>query len=127
MMAAVFLVQPLGQILGAAGGWVTLASFGHSQGLVTSPNTSLTQDQRLALNKEVYSTIESIWRCVIGVQAFPALLATLCDSRSLNLLAIRWMLIEMANGLGWMSSDIISKTTVNHQRQMEEETFQEES
>lgn len=73
MMVAVFLMQPLGQILGAAVGWGALVSFGHSRGLVTSPNSSLTEGQRM----EVYSAIDSIWRCVIGIGAFPALLATL--------------------------------------------------
>ena len=73
MMASVFLMQPLGQLCAAGVGWAVLASLGQSRGLVSLPadRASLTPDQLTTITR----TIDSIWRCVIGVGAFPALVA----------------------------------------------------
>jgi MFS transporter, PHS family, inorganic phosphate transporter len=75
MMAAVFLMQPLGQILAAGVGWGVLAKLARSGGLDQLPanGADLTDDQK----KAILSTIDRIWRCVIGVGAFPAFLAIL--------------------------------------------------
>jgi len=70
-MASVFMMQPLGQILAASIGWGVLTSIMKSRGLqnVTTADASNDQDLR--------SAVDVIWRTVIGVGAFPALLATL--------------------------------------------------
>lgn len=72
-MAAVFLMQPLGQLCAAGVGWAVLASLGGSRGLDSLPpeREKLSPEQF----KLISSTIDSIWRCVIGVGAFPAFVA----------------------------------------------------
>ncbi|KAH0556496.1 hypothetical protein GP486_005607 [Trichoglossum hirsutum] len=71
MLAVVFLMQPVGQLLVTGVGWAALSSLGHSRHLY-----SLSADLT-AQNEQQRSTIDSIWRCVIGVGAAPALLAIL--------------------------------------------------
>lgn len=65
-MAAVFLMQPLGQICAAAVGWGVAASLSHGQ--IAADGTTL---------EDPTQTVDKIWRCVIGVGAFPALIAIL--------------------------------------------------
>ncbi|KAH8806115.1 major facilitator superfamily domain-containing protein [Xylogone sp. PMI_703] len=73
MMASVFLMQPLGQLLVAVVGWATLVGIGRSRGIDNLPaNGDLLNDQQ---KFEVLSTIDTIWRCIVGVGAFPALVA----------------------------------------------------
>jgi MFS transporter, PHS family, inorganic phosphate transporter len=73
MMASVFLMQPLGQLVAAAVGWGALVSIGNSRGLDKLPadGDALTPQEKFM----VISTIDTIWRCVVGVGAFPALVA----------------------------------------------------
>lgn len=70
-MAAVFMMQPLGQIMAAAVGWSVLTSVVKSRGLDNINVADASTDQ------ELRSAVDTIWRTVIGVGAFPALLATL--------------------------------------------------
>lgn len=72
-MAAVFLMQPLGQCFAAVVGWCVLIGIGRSKHLQTihcdPNNTDSTECQYLKTHMDV------IWRCIIGVGAFPALIA----------------------------------------------------
>ncbi|KAF8855646.1 MFS general substrate transporter [Acephala macrosclerotiorum] len=72
MMAAMFMMQPLGQIFAAAVGWGVLTSIVRSRGLdnLSPADLDLRKD-------EIRSTIDATWRIVVAVGAFPALLATL--------------------------------------------------
>jgi PHS family inorganic phosphate transporter-like MFS transporter len=73
MLAAVFLMQPLGQLAATAVGWGVLASILPSRQLDKLPldGTLLTASQQYNL----ISAIDTVWRCVIGVGAAPALIA----------------------------------------------------
>lgn len=72
MLAAVFLMQPLGQILAAGIGWAVLTGLMSHRGLTHFENdNSLNTSQRQML----YATLDSVWRWVIGVGCVPALLA----------------------------------------------------
>lgn len=66
MMAAVFLMQPLGQLLASAVGLAVLLTVGRSEGLDT-------QTDPIA----AATTVDRIWRYVVGVGAIPALVAIL--------------------------------------------------
>jgi len=66
MMAAVFLMQPLGQLLASVVGLAVLLTVGRNDGLDTSQDPV---SQAL--------TVDRIWRYVIGVGAIPALVAIL--------------------------------------------------
>jgi MFS transporter, PHS family, inorganic phosphate transporter len=66
MMAAVFLMQPLGQLLASVVGLAVLLTIGRSEGLET-------QTDHVA----AATTVDRIWRYVIGVGAIPALVAIL--------------------------------------------------
>ncbi|KAJ9269152.1 hypothetical protein DTO212C5_4835 [Paecilomyces variotii] len=76
MMAAVFLMQPLGQILAAAVGWGVLSGLMHSRGLVDLPDHG-SQFQSLSIHEQqrILSTLDSVWRWVVGVGCIPTLLA----------------------------------------------------
>ncbi|KAJ5675777.1 major facilitator superfamily domain-containing protein [Penicillium macrosclerotiorum] len=78
MMAAVFLMQPLGQILAAAIGWGVLAGLMKSRGIQDLPDHGSSFDQ-LPLDQQhlILATLDSVWRWVIGVGCIPALLAIL--------------------------------------------------
>lgn len=65
MMAAVFIMQPLGQLMAYLVGLAVLLTLGRSSGLPTLPD----DDPRAA------KVVDSIWRWVIGVGAIPALVA----------------------------------------------------
>lgn len=67
-MAAVFLMQPLGQIAAASVGLVTLVTMGKNRGL-----NNLTESP--ADHYEAAAIIDRIWRIVIGVGAVPAFFA----------------------------------------------------
>jgi PHS family inorganic phosphate transporter-like MFS transporter len=73
MMACVFLMQPLAQFCTATIGWAVLTSLVKSRGLDNLPvhGADLTDQQKF----DIISTIDSVWRCVVGVGAFPALFA----------------------------------------------------
>jgi PHS family inorganic phosphate transporter-like MFS transporter len=73
MMATVFLMQPFGQICAAAVGWGVLTSLVKSRGLENIPvhGAKLSDQQRF----DIVSTIDSVWRCVVGVGTIPALFA----------------------------------------------------
>jgi PHS family inorganic phosphate transporter-like MFS transporter len=73
MMACVFLMQPLAQFCTATIGWAVLTSLVKSRGLDNLPihGADLTDRQKF----DIISTIDSVWRCVVGVGAFPALFA----------------------------------------------------
>ena len=73
MMAAVFLMQPLGQLTAAWVGWVVLVGLVRKRGLYSLEDNSIPQNDNERIL--ILSTIDSIWRCVIGVGAFPALVA----------------------------------------------------
>ena len=66
MMAAVFLMQPLGQLLASVVGLAVLLTIGRGEGLET-------QTDYVA----AATTVDRIWRYVIGVGAIPALVAIL--------------------------------------------------
>ncbi|KAL9130768.1 MAG: hypothetical protein Q9217_001116 [Psora testacea] len=69
MMAAVFLMQSLGQLAASLVGLVVLLGVGRSRGL---PNLTSEEDYDAAV-----PIVDTIWRCVIGVGAFPAAIAIL--------------------------------------------------
>ncbi|PMD44778.1 MFS general substrate transporter, partial [Hyaloscypha variabilis F] len=71
MLAAVFLLQPIGQFLAYIVGYVALVGITRDR----LPNwTSADWDD--PANRDIgAATIDSVWRCVIGVGAFPALIA----------------------------------------------------
>jgi PHS family inorganic phosphate transporter-like MFS transporter len=71
-MAAMFTMQPLGQILAAGVGWGVLVSIARARGL-----DNLSPSDLILRKDEIRSTIDITWRIVIAVGAFPALLATL--------------------------------------------------
>ena len=73
MMACVFLMQPLGQILAVAVGWGVLTSLVKSRGQDNLPvhGADLSDQQKF----DILSTIDSVWRCVVAVGTIPALLA----------------------------------------------------
>lgn len=72
-MAAVFLMQPLGQLTAAWVGWAVLVGLVHQRNLNSLPaNVIAPSDEERIL---ILSTIDSIWRWVIGVGAIPALIA----------------------------------------------------
>lgn len=73
MMAAVFLMQPLGQLTVAVVGWVALVGVGRARGINSLPadGNALDDQQR----GDVIAAVDTVWRCVVGVGAFPALLA----------------------------------------------------
>jgi PHS family inorganic phosphate transporter-like MFS transporter len=75
MMASVFLMQPLGQIAAAAVGWGVLVSLVRSRGLdhLPSHGADLTEEQK----KAILSTVDTIWRWVIGAGCIPAVFAIL--------------------------------------------------
>jgi PHS family inorganic phosphate transporter-like MFS transporter len=66
MMAAVFLMQPLGQLLAYVVGLAVLLTIGRSEGLDTQTDPVAAA-----------TTVDRIWRYVIGVGAIPALVAIL--------------------------------------------------
>ncbi|KAJ5175440.1 major facilitator superfamily domain-containing protein [Penicillium canariense] len=78
MMAAVFLMQPLGQVLAAAIGWGVLTGLMKSQGLQRLPDHGPEFDG-LAVEQQhqILATLDSVWRWVVGVGCIPALLAIL--------------------------------------------------
>ncbi|ELR07480.1 hypothetical protein GMDG_08449 [Pseudogymnoascus destructans 20631-21] len=65
MMAAVFIMQPIGQLMASLVGLIVLLTVGRAGGL------HLMQDDDEAAKK----IVDSIWRWVIGVGAIPALIA----------------------------------------------------
>jgi PHS family inorganic phosphate transporter-like MFS transporter len=73
MMAAVFLMQPFGQILAAGVGWGVLENIVKKRHLDNLPahGADLRDDQK----KAILSAIDSIWRWVIGAGCIPAALA----------------------------------------------------
>jgi PHS family inorganic phosphate transporter-like MFS transporter len=73
MMACVFLMQPLAQFCTATVGWAVLTILVKSRGLDNLPihGADLTDRQKF----DIISTIDSVWRCVVGVGAIPALFA----------------------------------------------------
>jgi PHS family inorganic phosphate transporter-like MFS transporter len=73
MMASVFLMQPFAQFCAATVGWIVLTSLVKSRGLDNLPihGADLTDRQKF----DIISTIDSVWRCVVGVGAIPALFA----------------------------------------------------
>ncbi|KAJ6093412.1 major facilitator superfamily domain-containing protein [Penicillium sp. IBT 16267x] len=78
IMATVFLMQPLGQILAAAVGWGTLTGLMRSRGLQQLPDRGTGFD-RLSVHEQdlILSTLDSVWRWVIGAGCIPALFAIL--------------------------------------------------
>lgn len=64
MMAAVFIMQPLGQLLAAVVGLAVLLTIGRSSGLDTQTDHDVSA-----------KIIDTIWRYVIGVGAIPAFVA----------------------------------------------------
>lgn len=72
MLAAVFLMQPLGQILAAGVGWAVLAGLMRHRGLQDYHDREPLNPESLHM---IYSTLDSVWRWVIGVGCIPALLA----------------------------------------------------
>lgn len=78
MMAAVFLMQPLGQVLAAAIGWGVLTSLMRSRGLDSLVDRGPEFDH-LPVEQQhlILSTLDSVWRWVVGVGCIPALLAIL--------------------------------------------------
>ena len=66
-MAAVFLMQPLGQLAAHLVGLFVVLGVGRARGL---PALTAPEDHDAAA-----AIVDSIWRCVIGVGAFPALVA----------------------------------------------------
>lgn len=78
MMAAVFLMQPLGQVLAAAIGWGVLTGLMQSRGLQGLPDRGADFD-RLPVEQQhlILSTLDSVWRWVVGAGCIPALLAIL--------------------------------------------------
>lgn len=78
MMAAVFLMQPLGQVLAAAIGWGVLTGLMRSRGLDSLVDRGPEFDQ-LPVEQQhlIFSTLDSVWRWVVGVGCIPALLAIL--------------------------------------------------
>jgi PHS family inorganic phosphate transporter-like MFS transporter len=66
MMAAVFLMQPLGQLLASVVGLAVLLTVGHNEGLDTVKDPAAQA-----------VIVDRIWRYVIGVGAIPALVAIL--------------------------------------------------
>lgn len=78
MMAAVFLMQPLGQVLAAAIGWGVLTGLMQSRGLQSLADRGFEFDQlSVEQQHQIMSTLDSVWRWVIGVGCIPALLAIL--------------------------------------------------
>ncbi|GLI80015.1 hypothetical protein PoHVEF18_008363 [Penicillium ochrochloron] len=78
MMAAVFLMQPLGQVLAAAIGWGVLTGLMQSRGLQGLPDRGAEFD-RLPVEQQhlILATLDSVWRWVVGAGCIPALLAIL--------------------------------------------------
>jgi PHS family inorganic phosphate transporter-like MFS transporter len=70
MMAAVFLMQPLGQLLASAVGLAVLLTLGKSRGLATYDRK--VEGAELVTAKMI---VDTIWRYVIGVGAIPAFIA----------------------------------------------------
>ena len=68
MMAAVFLMQPLGQLAACLVGLGAAVGIGHIYGLDKLTNSPTDQAKATAI-------VDRIWRVVIGVGAFPALVA----------------------------------------------------
>ena len=64
MMAAVFLMQPLGQLLASVVGLAVLLTVGRNAGLATETNP-----------ESARVIVDRIWRYVVGVGAIPALVA----------------------------------------------------
>jgi PHS family inorganic phosphate transporter-like MFS transporter len=64
MMASVFLMQPLGQLLAYVVGLVVLLSIGRSAGLATETDPVAT-----------VQVVDKIWRCVVAFGAIPAVVA----------------------------------------------------
>ncbi|KAJ5389385.1 major facilitator superfamily domain-containing protein [Penicillium cataractarum] len=78
MMAAVFLMQPLGQVLAAAIGWGVLTGLMQSRGLQNLPDRGTGFNQLpVEQQHQILSTLDSVWRWVVGVGCIPALLAIL--------------------------------------------------
>ena len=67
MLAAVLLMQPLGQLMAQLVGLFVLLGIGGTNGL---PRMNDPKDHEAAA-----AIVDRIWRCVIGVGAFPALVA----------------------------------------------------
>src|SRR5579859_7062363 len=63
MMAAVFLMQPLGQLLAYVIGLAVLLTVGRNAGLATETNPV-----------KAAITVDQIWRYVVGMGAIPALI-----------------------------------------------------
>lgn len=78
MMAAVFFMQPLGQVLAAVVGWGVLTGLMRSKGLHSVPDRG-PDFENLSMEKQrlILSTLDSVWRWVVGVGCIPALLAIL--------------------------------------------------
>jgi PHS family inorganic phosphate transporter-like MFS transporter len=68
MLAAVFLMQPIGQLFAYAVSYIALVYISKDSGM--DPNSPDWQNHDKAA-----PVIDSIWRCVIGVGGFPALIA----------------------------------------------------
>jgi MFS family permease len=64
MMAAVFLMQPLGQLLASVVGLAVLLTVGRNAGLATETDP-----------ESAKVIVDRIWRYVVGVGAIPALVA----------------------------------------------------
>lgn len=76
MMAAVFLMQPLGQLLAAAVGWGVMAGLMRSRGLEGLPDHGPAFEELPVEQQQlILSTLDSFWRWVVGVGCIPALLA----------------------------------------------------
>ncbi|KAJ5820319.1 major facilitator superfamily domain-containing protein [Penicillium riverlandense] len=76
MMAAVFLMQPLGQLLAVAVGWGVMAGLMRSRDLQGYADHG-PAFEKLSVEKQqqILSTLDSVWRWVVGVGCIPALLA----------------------------------------------------
>lgn len=76
MMAAVFLMQPLGQLLAVAVGWGVMAGLMRSRGLQGLPDHGPAFEKLPVKQQQlILSTLDSVWRWVVGVGCIPALLA----------------------------------------------------
>ncbi|KAF8856769.1 MFS general substrate transporter [Acephala macrosclerotiorum] len=71
MLAAVFLMQPIGQFLAYIIGYASLRGIFHDRLPNWSPDGWDNSDSKV----EGTVAIDAVWRCVIGVGAFPALVA----------------------------------------------------
>jgi PHS family inorganic phosphate transporter-like MFS transporter len=78
MMAAVFLMQPIGQLLAAAVGWGVMTGLMRSRNLQGLPDRGPAFDKLPLKQQElILATLDSVWRWVVGVGCIPALFAIL--------------------------------------------------